>query len=300
MSIQGNMNKGYIFKNKFLPYLFVLPQLALVGIFFFWPSVVALQQSVLRTDPFGIRSRYVGLANFRALFSDPNYHHSIRLTFGFSFAVAAGAMSLALLFAVMANKRISGARVYRTLFVWPYAVAPATAAVLWLFMFQPEVGILARWLRAIGINWDYRLNGGQALFLVIVASIWKQISYNFIFFLAGLQSIPQSLIEAAAVDGAKPRTIFWRVTFPLLSPTTFFLIVMNLVYAFFDTFGVIDALTRGGPGKATETLAYRVYVDGMLNLNIGSSAAQSVILLTVVVIITVFQFRFIERRVYYG
>lgn len=294
------MHKGYVFKNKLLPYLFVLPQLLLVGIFFFWPAVVALHQSVLRTDPFGLRSRYVGLANFRALFADPNYHHSVRLSFGFSLAVAAGAMALALLFAVMANKRIRGARVYRTLFVWPYAVAPATAAVLWLFMFQPEIGILARWLRAMGVHWDYRLNGGQALFLVTVASIWKQISYNFIFFLAGLQSIPQSLIEAAAVDGAKPRTIFWRIVFPLLSPTTFFLLIMNLVYAFFDTFGVIDALTRGGPGKATETLAYRVYVDGMLNLNIGSSAAQSVILLAIVVIITAFQFKFIERRVYYG
>lgn len=293
------MNKTAVFKNKLLPYLFMLPQLVLVGIFFFWPASVALYQSVLRTDPFGLRTRFVGLANFRALFLDPNYHHSIRLSFAFSLIVAIGAMSLALLFAVMANKRIVGARVYRTLFVWPYAVAPATAAVLWLFMFQPQIGILARWLRSLGLNWDYRLNGAQALFLVAIASIWKQISYNFIFFLAGLQSIPQALIEAAAIDGAKQRTIFWKITFPLLSPTTFFLLIMNLVYAFFDTFGVIDALTKGGPGKATETLAYRVYIDGMLNLNIGSSAAQSVILLTIVVLITLIQFKFVERRVYY-
>lgn len=294
------MGKGPVFRNKALPYLFVLPQLVLVGVFFFWPASVALYQSVLRTDPFGLRTRYVGLANFRALFADVNYRHSIQLSFGFSLAVAAGAMALALLFAVMANKRIAGARVYRTLFVWPYAVAPATAAVLWLFMFQPQIGIIARWLKAMGVTWDYRLNGGQALFLVTMASIWKQISYDFIFFLAGLQSIPQALVEAAAVDGAKPRTIFWRVIFPLLSPTTFFLLVMNLIYAFFDTFGVIDALTKGGPGKATETLAYRVYVDGMLNLNIGSSAAQSVILLALVIVITLFQFKFVERRVHYG
>lgn len=294
------MGKGAIYRNKFLPYFFVLPQLLLVGIFFFWPASVALYQSVLRTDPFGLRTRYVGLANFRALFADPHYHYSIRLSFIFALLVAAGAMSIALLLAVMANKRIAGTRIYRTLFVWPYAVAPATAAVLWLFMFQPEIGIVARWLRSLGMRWDYRLNGNQAIFLVAIASIWKQISYNFIFFLAGLQSIPQSLLEAAAVDGAKPRTIFWRITFPLLSPTTFFLLIMNLVYAFFDTFGVIDALTRGGPGKATETLAYRVYIDGMLNLNIGSSAAQSVILLIIVIIITMFQFKFIERRVHYG
>ncbi|MEN3010922.1 MAG: sn-glycerol-3-phosphate ABC transporter permease UgpA [Candidatus Bipolaricaulaceae bacterium] len=294
------MHRGPLFKNKLLPYLFVLPQLVLVGLFFFWPATVALYQSVLRTDPFGLRTRYVGLANFRALFADPHYLQSIRLSFGFSLAVAAGAMTLALLFAVMANKRIAGARVYRTLFVWPYAVAPATAAVLWLFMFQPQIGIVARWLKALGMSWDYRLNGGQALFLVTIASVWKQISYNFIFFLAGLQSIPSSLVEAAAVDGAKPRTIFWRITFPLLTPTTFFLLIMNLVYSFFDTFGVIDALTRGGPGKATETLAYRAYIDGMVNLNIGSSAAQSVILLVIVIIVTLFQFKLVERRVYYG
>lgn len=294
------MSKGTVFKNKFLPYLFMLPQLVLVGIFFFWPAAVALYQSLLRTDPFGLRVRFVGLANFQALFADPHYYHSIRLSFGFSLAVAVAAMALALLFAVMANKRVAGARVYRALFIWPYAVAPATAAVLWLFMFQPQIGIVARWLRALGVHWDYRLNGGQALFLVTLASVWKQISYNFIFFLAGLQSIPQTLIEAASIDGAKSRTIFWRITFPLLSPTTFFLLIMNLVYAFFDTFGVIDALTKGGPGKATETLAYRVYIDGMLNLNIGSSAAQSVILLCIVVLITLFQFKFVERRVHYG
>lgn len=289
-----------VFKNRFLPYLFVLPQLILVGIFFLWPAAVALYQSVLRTDPFGLRTRYVGLANFRTLFADPYYLQSIKLTFVFSIAVATLAMSLGLLFAVMANKPIAGARIYRTLFVWPYAVAPAIGAVLWLFMFQPQIGIIARWLKSLGVHWDYRLNPGQALFLVVIASIWRQIAYNFIFFLAGLQSIPQSLVEAAAVDGANSRMIFWRIVFPLLSPTTFFLLIMNITYAFFDTFGVIDALTKGGPGKATETLAYRVYVDGMINLNIGSSAAQSVILLIIVILITIFQFKFTERRVHYG
>ncbi len=296
----GHMGTHTIFRNRLLPYLFVLPQLILVGIFFFWPAGVALYQSVLRTDPFGLRTRYVGLANFLALFTDHHYLQSIKLSFGFSLTVAAFAMSLGLLFAAMANKRIAGARIYRTLFVWPYAVAPATAAVLWLFMFQPQVGIVARWLKGLGVHWDYRLNGRQALFLVIMAATWKQISYNFIFYLAGLQSVPQSLVEAAAVDGANSRTIFWRIVFPLLSPTTFFLLIMNTTYAFFDTFGVIDALTKGGPGKATETLAYRVYVDGMLNLNIGSSAAQSVILLVFVILITAFQFKFVERRVHYG
>lgn len=289
-----------VFRNKVLPYLLVLPQLALTGIFFFWPAGVALYQSLLRTDPFGLRSRFVGIANFVRLFSDPFYLHSVKLSFWFAFLVTFLAMGLALLFAVMTNKRVRGARIYRTLFVWPYAVAPATAAVLWVFLFQPQIGLLGRGLKLIGIHWNYYLNAAQAMALVILVSVWKQISYNFIFFLAGLQSIPQSLIEAAAVDGASSRRIFWRIVFPLLSPTTFFLLVMNLNYAFFETFGVIDALTKGGPGKATETLSYKVYVDGMLNLNIGSSAAQSVILLVVVILLTAFQFKYVERRVHYA
>lgn len=289
-----------IFCNKFLPYVLVLPQLALTGIFFFWPAGVALYQSLFRTDPFGLRSRFVGMANFVRLFSDPYYLHSVKLSFWFAFLVTFLAMGLALLFAVMANKRIRGARIYRTLLVWPYAVAPATAAVLWSFIFQPQIGILGRALKTVGITWNYYLNAPQALALVILVSVWKQISYNFIFFLAGLQSIPQALIEAAAVDGASSRRIFWTIVFPLLSPTTFFLTIMNLNYAFFETFGVIDALTKGGPGKATETLSYKVYVDGMVNLNIGSSAAQSVVLLVVVILLTAFQFKFVERKVYYA
>lgn len=287
------------FSNKLLPYLLVAPQIVVTGVFFVWPAVQAIQQSVLRSDPFGLRTRYVGLENFRALVSDPYYLGSIRLSFLFSAAVALIALSVALLLAVMANKPIRGARVYKTLLIWPYALAPAMAAVLWLFLFQPSIGILARALQGAGISWNYTLHGGQALLLVILACVWKQVSYNFIFFLAGLQAIPKSLIEAARVDGATSRRAFWSVVFPLLAPTTFFLVVMNTVYAFFDTFGAIDALTKGGPGKATETMVYKLYVDGFKNFQINSSAAQSVILMALVIVLTAFQFRFIERRVHY-
>ncbi|GAB4305806.1 MAG: sn-glycerol-3-phosphate ABC transporter permease UgpA [Candidatus Bipolaricaulota bacterium] len=287
------------FSNKFLPYLLVAPQIIVTAVFFVWPAVQAIQQSVLRSDPFGLRTTFVGLDNFRALFADPYYLGSVRLSFLFSAAVALTALSVALLLAVMANKPLRGAKVYKTLLIWPYALAPAMAAVLWLFLFQPSIGILARGLQDIGIHWNYTLNGGQALLLVILASVWKQVSYNFIFFLAGLQAIPKSLIEAARVDGATSTRAFWSVVFPLLTPTTFFLVVMNTVYAFFDTFGAIDALTKGGPGKATETMVYKLYVDGFKNFKINSSAAQSVILMALVIVLTAFQFRFIERRVHY-
>ncbi len=287
------------FSNKFLPYLLVAPQIIVTAVFFVWPAAQAIQQSVLRSDPFGLRTTFVGLDNFRALFADPYYLGSVRLSFLFSAAVALTALSVALLLAVMANKPLRGARVYKTLLIWPYALAPAMAAVLWLFLFQPSIGILARGLQSMGIHWNYTLNGGQALLLVILASVWKQVSYNFIFFLAGLQAIPRSLIEAARVDGATPTRAFWSVVFPLLTPTTFFLVVMNTVYAFFDTFGAIDALTKGGPGKATETMVYKLYVDGFKNFKINSSAAQSVILMALVIVLTAFQFRFIERRVHY-
>ncbi|MDY0392172.1 MAG: sn-glycerol-3-phosphate ABC transporter permease UgpA [Candidatus Bipolaricaulis sp.] len=287
------------FSNKFLPYILVAPQIIVTAVFFVWPAVQAIQQSVFRSDPFGFHTTFVGLANFKALFADPYYLGAIRLTFVFSAAVVVAALSAGLLLAVMANRPLRGANVYKTLLIWPYALAPAIAGVLWLFLFQPSIGILARALQSIGVHWNYTLNGGQALLIVVLASVWKQVSYNFIFFLAGLQAIPKSLIEAAKVDGAGSTRAFWSIVFPLLAPTTFFLVVMNTVYAFFDTFGAIDALTKGGPGKATETMVYKLYVDGFKNFKINSSAAQSVVLMVLVILLTAFQFRFIERRVHY-
>ncbi|MGC8979707.1 sn-glycerol-3-phosphate ABC transporter permease UgpA [Caldisericum sp.] len=288
-----------VFSNKILPYLLIIPQLIFTIIFFLWPAIQSIYQSMLRADPFGLHVQFVGLANFVSLLTDKYYLHSIWTSIIFSTAVTLVALPVALLLAVEANKPIYGSKIFRTLIIWPYALAPAVAAVLWLFLFQPSIGILARFLQQIGIRWDYTLNGRQALLIVILVSAWKQVSYNFIFFLAGLQSIPKSLVEAAEMDGANFRRIFWSVTFPLLSPTTFFLLIMNLVYAFFETFGVIDALTKGGPAKATEIMVYKVYMDGIVNFNISSSTAQSVILLILVSILTAFQFRFIERRVHY-
>ncbi|MEW6216751.1 MAG: sn-glycerol-3-phosphate ABC transporter permease UgpA [Candidatus Bipolaricaulota bacterium] len=287
------------FSNKLLPYLLLTPQVAVTMIFFVWPASQALYQAVFRSDPFGLRSTFIGLENFRALFADPFYLGSMRLSFLFSGLLAFSALTLALILAAMASKPIRGARIYKTLLIWPYALAPAVAAVLWLFLFQPSIGILARGLTNVGVSWNYNLNGAQALFLVILASVWKQISYNFIFFLAALHSVPKSLVEAATVDGAGSKRIFWRIIFPLISPTTFFLLIMNVVYSFFDTFGVIDAMTKGGPGKATETLAYKLFRDGFVYFKINSSAAQSVILMLLVVILIGVQFRFIERRVHY-
>lgn len=294
------MTGSPVFKNKLLPYLLVAPQIAVTGVFFVWPAAQAIQQAVLRSDPFGLRTRFVGLENFKVLFSDPYYLGAIRLSFLFAAAVTLIALSVALLLAVMAHRPLRGARVYKTLLIWPYALAPAMAAVLWLFLFQPSIGIVARALQGVGIAWNYTLDGGQAFFLVVLASVWKLVSYNFIFFLAGLQAIPKSLLEAARVDGASSRRVFWSVVFPLLTPTTFFLLVMNTVYAFIDTFGVIDALTKGGPGKATETMVYKLFVDGYKNFQINSSAAQSVVLMALVILLTSVQFRFIERRVHYA
>jgi len=293
------MTRRAIFPGRLLPYLLVAPQLAVVLVFFYWPAVQAVVQSTLRQDPFGLRTELVWFENFRRILTDPFYLGALRTTFLFSAAVILLAMSAGLLLAVTADKQIRGATVYKTLLIWPYAVAPAVAAALWLFIFHPTIGLVGRMLIRAGIPWDYTLNGAHALLLVILAAAWKQVSYNFIFFLAGLQSIPPSLIEAAAVDGAGGRQRFWKVVFPLLSPTTFFLLIVNMIYAFFDTFGVIHSLTRGGPGKATETLIYKVYTDGVINLDLGGSAAQSVILLLVVITLTAIQFKYIERRVYY-
>jgi sn-glycerol 3-phosphate transport system permease protein len=274
----------------------VLPQLALTAVFFLWPAAQAIRSSLLREDPFGLGSQFVGLENFADLFADPLYVETIWRTLFFCVAVSVTAMAVALLLAVFADRDIRFRTVYRTLMIWPYAVAPAMAAVLWLFMLDPRIGLMGRWMTQHGIGWDWRINGGQAMLLVVLASAWKQVSYNFIFFLAGLQSVPRAVTEAARMDGARGWHRFRTITFPLLAPTTFFLLVVNLVYAAFDTFGTIQALTQGGPGKATETLVVKVYRDGVVNADLGSSAAQSVVLMAGVVFLTALQFRFLGRR----
>ncbi|MGB3719091.1 MAG: sn-glycerol-3-phosphate ABC transporter permease UgpA [Proteobacteria bacterium] len=293
------MEKRAIFSGKLLPYLLLAPQLVITLVFFYWPASQALWQSFLLEDAFGLQSEFVWFENYIHLFQQPDYYRAMMNTLVFSVAVTFLSLSLALLLAVQADKSIRGAGIYRTLLMWPYAVAPAVAGVLWLFMFQPSLGIVARAMRSLGIAWDPLLNGTHAMILVILAATWKQISYNFLFFLAGLQAIPRSVIEAAAIDGARPVRRFWTIIFPLLSPTAFFLLVVNVVYVFFDTFGIIDAVTGGGPSKATETLVYKVYIDGRLGGDLGGSAAQSVILMMIVIALTAVQFRYIERRVTY-
>ena len=293
------MEKRVRFKSRWLPWLLIAPQMTIVLVFFFWPAGQALYQSVLTQDPFGGSTQFVGLENFERLFGDETYLASFQTTALFSALVAVCGLSISLLLAVMANRVLRGAGIYKTLLIWPYAVAPVVAGVLWLFMFASPMGVIAFWLRAIGIDWNHLLNSNHAMALIVVAAVWKQISYNFLFFLAGLQSIPKSLIEAAAIDGASPWHRFWTITFPLLSPTTFFLLVINVVYAFFDTFGIVDATTKGGPGKDTAILVYKVYYDGFKALDMGGSAAQSVVLMLIVISLTVIQFRFVEKKVQY-
>ncbi len=293
------MRRRVIFDNKVLPYALVAPQIAVTLVFFFWPAGQAVYQSFLLQDAFGLRQKFVWFENFKVILADPLYLDSAVRTIVFSASVTGLSMTSALLLAVMADRHIRGATAYKALLTWPYAVAPAVAAVLWLFIFHPSIGLLGQALRRLGIPWDYKIHSGQAMLLVILAAAWKQVSYNFLFFLAGLQSIQKAVIEAAAIDGAGPHRRFWSIIFPLLSPTTFFLLVVNIVYAFFDTFGTIHALTGGGPGKATETLIYKVYVDGVINLDLGGSSAQSVILMLIVMSLTAVQFRYIERRVHY-
>ena len=293
------MEKRVVFRSAWLPYALVAPQIAITIIFFFWPAVQAGWYSFQLQDAFGERTQFVGLANFAALINDANYLHSFRITAVFSLLVAGSGIAISLLLAAMADRVIRGALAYRTLLIWPYAVAPAVAGVLWLFLFAPSIGIVTFALRALGIHWDWVLQGDQAMLLVVIAATWKQISYNFLFFLAGLQSIPRSLIEAAAIDGAGPGRRFWTIVFPLLSPTAFFLMVVNVVYAFFETFGVIDATTQGGPAGATQILVYKVYYDGVKAADLGGSSAQSVILMAIVIALTVVQFRYIERKVQY-
>ncbi|MDQ8023639.1 MAG: sn-glycerol-3-phosphate ABC transporter permease UgpA [Moraxellaceae bacterium] len=288
------------FPNKVLPYLLLAPQIAITLVFFFWPAGQALWQSLYREDPWGLSSAFVGLDNFTRVLTDPNYLHSLQVTAAFSAATAVLALAAGLLFAVMVDGLSRGKRIYQTLLIWPYAVAPAVAGMLWLFLFSPAMGTFGILLRRAGVAWDPLLDGTQAFLLVTVAAAWKQVSYNFIFFLAGLQAIPKSLHEAAAIDGASPLRRFWTVAFPLLSPVSFYLLVVNIVYAFFDTFGVIHAVTGGGPAKATETLVYKVFNDGYVGLDLGASSAQSVILMAIVIALTAVQFRYVEKKVHYA
>jgi sn-glycerol 3-phosphate transport system permease protein len=293
------VEKRVVFRSRWLPYALVAPQLAITVAFFFWPAANTLYQSVLLQDPFGTSVQFVGLENFRILFNDESYLASFRITVVFSVLVAGIGLSFSLLLAVMADRIAKGALVFRTLLIWPYAVAPAVAGVLWVFLFSPSIGIIPYWLEQVGYHWNHLLNSRQAMALVVIAAVWKQVSYNFLFFVAGLQSIPKSLIEAAAIDGAGPMRRFWTIVFPLLSPTTFFLLVVNIVFAFFDTFGIIDAATQGGPGQATTVLVFKVFQDGFKGLDLGGSAAQSAILMAIVITLTVVQFRYIERKVQY-
>jgi sn-glycerol 3-phosphate transport system permease protein len=293
------VEKRVRFRSGWLPWALVAPQLVIVLVFFFWPAAQALYYSVQQQDAFGTSVVFVGLDNFRALFRDESYLASFRITAIFSLLVAGLGLALSLLLATMADRVIKGSGLYRTLLIWPYAVAPAVAGVLWLFMFAPSIGVVSYALNAIGIPWNHLLDGTDALILVVAAAVWKQISYNFLFFLAGLQSIPKSLIEAAAIDGAGPWRRFWTVQFPLLSPTAFFLLVINIVYAFFDTFAIIDAATGGGPGRDTSILVYKLYFDAFKALDLGGSAAQSVVLMAIVIVLTVVQFRYVEKRVNY-
>jgi sn-glycerol 3-phosphate transport system permease protein len=294
------MQKRVVFRNLWLPYLLVAPQIAVTLIFFIWPAYQALESSLYIEDAFGFSRTFVWFENFESLFNDASYLRSFWTTLVFGLSVTLLSMSMALALAVAANRVIRSATTYRTLLIWPYAVAPALAGVLWFFMMNPSLGVVAYWLEAMfGYDWNHYVDGTEALIMVIVAAAWKQISYNFLFFLAGLQSIPKSMIEAAAIDGASPTRRFWTVVFPLLSPTTFFLLVVNLVYAFFDTFAIIHATTSGGPADATSILVYKVYNTGFVGQDYGSSAAQSVILMAIVIAMTAIQFRFVERRVNY-
>ncbi|HCQ65549.1 MAG TPA: sn-glycerol-3-phosphate ABC transporter permease UgpA [Rhodobacteraceae bacterium] len=293
------MEKRVTFKGIWLPLLLVLPQMVITAVFFFYPAGQAIWQSLFIPDPFGLSMQWVGLGNFEYLLSDPYYRASFATTALFTSLVAVVSMGVALYLAVLADRLIKGSGVYRTLLIWPYAVAPAVAGVLWMFMFNTRVGVVSWYLGLLGYDWNHVLNEGEAMGLVVIASAWGRISYNFLFFLAGLQSIPKSVIEAAAIDGARFWTRFRTIVFPLLSPTTFFLLVVNIVYAFFETFGVIHTITSGGPQQATTILVYKVYADGFVGQDLGSSAAQSVILLVIVMLLTVVQFKFVERRVHY-
>ncbi len=294
------MEKRARFKSAWLPYALVAPQILVTLLFFFWPAVQALYQSVLLQDAFGTSSQFVWFDNFRDLFNDANYLESFKTTAMFSVLVAGIGLTLSLILAVFADRVVKGAAIYKTFLIWPYAVSPVVVGVLWMFLMNPTLGVIAHALRDIGIEWNNLLNGRHAMILIVMAAVWKQISYNFLFFLAGLQAIPKSLIEAAAIDGAGPVRRFFTIVFPLLSPTTFFLLVINIVYSFFDTFAIIEATTHGGPGKETEILVYKVFHDGFKGGDLGSAAAQSVVLMVIVIALTVIQFKYVERKVQYS
>ncbi len=293
------MEKRVQFRSSWLPWLLIAPQLVVIVVFFFWPASQAVLQSFQVQDAFGLSKEWVGFQNFLQLWNDESYLASFKTTAIFSILVAVLGISLSLILAIFADRIIKGAMLYKTMLIIPYAVAPSVAGVLWIFMFSPSLGVVAYALGKIGINWNHLLNGTHAMTLIVMAAVWKQISYNFLFFLAGLQSIPKSLIEAAAIDGAKPWRRFWTIQFPLLTPTAFFLLVINMVYAFFDTFAIIEATTHGGPGQDTSILVYKVYHDGFKAMDLGGSAAQSVVLMTIVIALTVVQFRFVEKKVNY-
>ena len=288
-----------IFTNKLLPYLLVFPQISIVAVFFLWPGFQAVLLSMFREDAFGTRREFVGFENFVRLFANESYINSMQVTLFFSIAVMLIVISLGLFFAVLADRAVRGANFYTTMIIWPYAVAPAVSGVMWMFLFNPTIGVISHALDVVGFEWNHALVPAHGFLLVVLAASWKQIAYNFLFFLAGLQNIPSSLIESAAIDGAKPNTRFWRVVFPLLSPTTFFLVIMNVMYTFFLTFGIIHQVTQGGPGQATNILVYKVYRDGFVNLNLGASSAQSVVLMAIVIGLTFIQFHFFERKVHY-
>jgi len=294
------MIKRSIFSNKYLPYLLILPQVLVTLTFFYWPAFQGLLQSLMLSDPFGLHTRFVWFDNFIELFRDPLYLRSIAITLTFSAATAFVSITTGLFLATMANRALHFTAITRTLLIWPYAVAPAISGILWLFLLHPSYGIVSLALkRWFGLDWNPVLNGTDALIMVIMASAWKEISYNFVFFMAGLQSVPHSLIEAAAMDGASPLRRFRSIVLPMLSPTLFFVTVMNIIYTFFETFGVIHTVTQGGPGGATNILVYKVYQDGFIGLNLGSSAAQSIVLMTIIILITVLQFKYVERKVQY-
>ena len=293
------MEKRVLFRSAWLPWVLIAPQLAIIGIFFFLPAGQAVLQSFQLEDAFGMSREWVGLDNFRQLWDSPDYLGSFQRTALFSVLVAGLGIAVSLALAIFADRIVRFAMIYKTLLIVPYAVAPVIAGVLWVFLFSPSIGVVTYYLGRLGYGWNHLMNENQAMALIVLASVWKQISYNFLFFLAGLQSIPKALIEAASIDGAGPWRRFWNIQLPLLSPTTFFLLVINIVYAFFDTFGIIDAATQGGPGQSTSILVYKVYLDGFKALDLGGSAAQSVVLMAIVVVLTVIQFRYVEKKVQY-
>lgn len=293
------MSSPVIFKHKWLPIALIAPQLVITLVFFIWPAGQAIFQSSQLEDAFGMSREFVGLENFEKLLHDPYYLDSLFTTLQFSLSVAVLALVSALVLSAFAEHIVRGSTFYRTFLIWPYAVAPVVAGSLWLFLFDPTIGVASQLLQWIGVDWNPTLNGSHAMWMVIITSTWKQISYNFLFFLAALQSVPRSLIEAAAIDGSGPVKRFLTISFPLISPTSFFLLVVNFVYAFFDTFAIIHAMTQGGPSNSTSTLVYKVYNDGFIGLDLGSSAAQSVVLMVLVATLTVFQFKYVEKKVAY-